>query len=77
MGVMKAIDKCVRGDTKGLNALGKRHVKRGVEKAHYDVVGQAILKTLKSVFAKDWPIYEDAWKAFFAAIASEMQRDNY
>ena len=74
---MKAIDKCVRGDTKGLNALGKRHVKRGVEKAHYNVVGQAILETLGAVFAKDWPLYEDAWKAFFAAIASEMQRDNY
>ena len=77
IGVMKAVNKCVIGDIKGLNGLGKRHVKRGVIKDHYEVVGQAILNTLKSVFDQDWPKYEEAWIAMFTALAKEMQRENY
>ena len=45
--MMKAIDKAVQGDSRDLNELGKRHVNRGVAVAHYDVVGQAVLKTLE------------------------------
>ena len=50
IGVLKAVGKCVNGDVKGLNGLGKRHVNRGVIKDHYQIVGQAILNTLESVF---------------------------
>ena len=77
VGVLKAVGKVVAGDTKGLNALGKRHIKRGVIKDHYEIVGQAILNTLESVFKQDWPQYKDAWVALYTALAKEMQRDNY
>ena len=34
--------------------LGKRHVKYGVQPAHYDVVGQALLATLESGLGAEW-----------------------
>lgn len=74
VGVIKALDKCVNSDIKSLNSLGKRHVKKGIKAEHYVIVGDAILQTLESVFAKEWSTMADEWTRFIGAMAEEMQR---
>ena len=77
-GVMRAMDKAVQGDSKDLNDLGKRHVNRGVAIAHYDIVGQSVLKTLEQALGDEmWEDVGPIWIRFFGVLAQEMQRDNY
>ena len=57
-GVIKAVDgamsKLGTDQKSTLNALGGRHVKRGVVPAHYAVVGQALIKTLETGLGEDF-----------------------
>ena len=46
-----------------LENLGARHLGYGVQEAHYDVVGEALLKTLESALGDEWtPAVREAWK---------------
>ena len=60
--VMKYIDKFIKelgkdqneNDFNSLNKLGKRHVGRGVKIPHFEVVGQALIKTLSDCLGPDF-----------------------
>ena len=72
-GVMRAMNKAVLGDSKDLNAMGKRHVNRGVAIAHYDIVGQSVLKTLEQALGDElWEEVGPVWLRFFGELAKEM-----
>jgi hemoglobin-like flavoprotein len=54
--------------------MGRRHVDYGVEPAHYDVVGQALLDTLAKGLGDDFtPAVKDAWAETYDLIASTMK----
>ncbi|WP_420125941.1 globin family protein [Longimicrobium sp.] len=58
-----------------LEALGRRHVGYGVQDAHYETVGQALLWTLEQgLGAAFTPEVRDAWAETYALVTSVMQR---
>jgi len=61
-----------------LQGLGKRHVKYGVKPPHYDVVGQAVLKTLEAGLQADFTAEtRAAWTKVWGIVATTMIGDNY
>lgn len=57
-----------------LEDLGRRHVGYGVEAAHYDAVGAALLHTLARGLGDGWnPELERAWTRTYALVATTMQ----
>lgn len=56
-----------------VQAMGRRHVKYGVQDRHYASVGQALLETLQEGFgpAFDMPMRE-AWTAAYGKLAGAM-----
>lgn len=58
-----------------LESLGRRHAGYGVEDAHYDTVGQALLWTLRQGLGAGFtPAVRDAWAETYGLVASVMQR---
>jgi hemoglobin-like flavoprotein len=56
-----------------LHALGARHVGYGVQPAHYDTVGQALLATLAEALGEAFtPAHQEAWAALFGIVKREM-----
>lgn len=56
-----------------LNTLGERHVSYGTEDAHYPVVGQALIMTLKAALGPAFtPEVEAAWLAVYGVIQTQM-----
>ncbi len=54
-------------------AMAHRHVQYGVRPAHYKLVGNALLWTLKQGLGKDWtPEVHTAWTTCYTAIADTM-----
>lgn len=54
--------------------LGRRHAMYGVEDAHYDTVGAALLWTLeKGLGAAFTPEVKDAWAAVYGLLAGTMK----
>lgn len=54
--------------------LGRRHGDYGVEAAHYDAVGAALLATLAEALGDGFtPPVRDAWAAAYALLAGVMQ----
>jgi hemoglobin-like flavoprotein len=50
--------------------LGRRHMGYGVEKAHYDTVGEALLWTLEAALGDEFtPELRDAWAAVYGVLA--------
>jgi hemoglobin-like flavoprotein len=61
--------------TPALEALGRRHVGYGVQDAHYETVGQALLWTLEhGLGAAFTPQVRDAWVETYQLVTSVMQR---
>jgi len=61
-----------------LRALGERHAQYGVVPAHYDVVGRALLKTLRLGLGEGFtPKVEVAWTKVFRVVSSAMIADLY
>lgn len=57
-----------------LHALGKRHAGYGVEAAHYDTVGAALLDTLAEALGSAFtPDTRDAWAAMYAYVGTTMR----
>jgi hemoglobin-like flavoprotein len=56
-----------------LNALGATHARKGVQPAHYDAVGAALLKTLETGLG---PAFTEAtraaWATAYSAVAGAM-----
>ena len=58
-----------------LEGLGRRHVQWGVQDEHYDVVGEALLRTLEQGLGPDWsPAVKQAWTAAYGALAGAMKQ---
>lgn len=61
-----------------LQALGKKHVGYGVLPPHYDVVGKAVLMTLKAGLKDDFTAeHEAAWGKVYGIVATTMIGDHY
>ncbi|NJM09227.1 hemin receptor [Candidatus Gracilibacteria bacterium] len=61
--------------TPALEALARRHVAYGVEPAHYDLVGAALLWTLAQGLGDDYtPQVAAAWAALYDTLAAVMLR---
>lgn len=58
-----------------LASLGRRHQGYGVSDRHYDLVGEALLATLRQELEASWsaPLH-DAWAEAYTLIASIMKR---
>ncbi|MBV7430611.1 hemin receptor [Acidovorax sp. sif1233] len=57
-----------------LRALGQRHTGYGVQAAHYDTVGAALLETLSDALGGAFtPATREAWGAMYAHVARTMQ----
>ena len=57
-----------------VQALGRDHVGYGVQPAHYDTVGEALLWTLRTGLEEQFTTEdEEAWAAAYAMIADAMQ----
>mmetsp|Transcript_32874 Transcript_32874/g.49604 ORF Transcript_32874/g.49604 Transcript_32874/m.49604 type:complete len:328 (-) Transcript_32874:31-1014(-) len=61
--------------TSVLKGLGERHTKYGVVKAHYPVVGQALIDTLRKALGEDGFTNEvrKAWEGLYGIISETMQ----
>ena len=58
-----------------LEKLGARHLGYGVQEAHYDVVGEALLKTLESALGDEWtPAVREAWTQTYGVVKTTMIR---
>jgi hemoglobin-like flavoprotein len=56
-----------------LRELGSRHLRYGVNPAHYESVGAALLATLEKGLGKDFtPPVREAWVVCYSSIAREM-----
>lgn len=54
--------------------LGRRHVKYGVQPAHYDTVGAALLWTLEKGLGDDFtPEVKTAWATVYGILAQTMK----
>lgn len=58
-----------------LSRLGQRHQQYGVTDRNYDILGDALLGTLRTTTGADWnPELQDAWLEAYTLIASIMKR---
>ena len=80
--VMKYVDKVLLNfgkpqdpnDEGSLCKLGSRHVLRGVQIPHYEVVGQALVATLSDGLGKDFtPELKQNWIQVYGLLCSGMQ----
>mmetsp|Transcript_50738 Transcript_50738/g.162372 ORF Transcript_50738/g.162372 Transcript_50738/m.162372 type:complete len:793 (-) Transcript_50738:31-2409(-) len=61
-----------------LRQLGERHVAYGVKEAHYQVLGQAVLRTLRAGLGEAFTGHvEAAWTIVFGFVAGTMIGDSY
>jgi len=61
-----------------LAALGTKHVEYGVIPAHYEVVGEALIATLKDALGEAFtPEVKAAWVAVYGIVKTTMIGDNY
>ena len=61
-----------------LQNLGGDHVPRGVQKEHYPVVMNAVIKTLKDNLGSDFtPAVKKSWKLVLNVVQETMIGDNY
>ena len=57
-----------------VQALGRRHAAYQVEDQHYEIVGAALLWTLRQGLGEGFTAdVEDAWKAAYAVLSATMQ----
>jgi hemoglobin-like flavoprotein len=57
-----------------VQSLGRRHVGYGVQPAHYQIVGQALLDTLATALGDQYTVdVADAWTAAYSLLAGVMQ----
>jgi hemoglobin-like flavoprotein len=80
-GVLKGVEQALldfAGFKATLNAIGAKHVPRGVQIPHFAIVKQALVKTLQDALGDNLtPELTGYWATCFDMIAAEMQRDNW
>ena len=56
-------------------AMARRHIQYGVRPAHYKLVGNALLWTLRQGLGQDWTLeLEQAWTKCYSNLADTMMR---
>jgi hemoglobin-like flavoprotein len=56
-----------------LREMGARHVAYGAQPAHYPVVGEVLIASMREVAGAAWrPEYERAWEAAYGVVAGVM-----
>mmetsp|Transcript_1027 Transcript_1027/g.3050 ORF Transcript_1027/g.3050 Transcript_1027/m.3050 type:complete len:195 (-) Transcript_1027:104-688(-) len=61
-----------------LTALGARHVNYGVLPEHYDIVGEALVRTLGDALGESFtPDVKGAWVAVWTIVRNAMVSDHY
>lgn len=61
-----------------LQDLGRRHVQYGVKAPHYDIVGKALINTLKAGLGVAFTCsVEESWTKVYSLLADTMKGDNY
>lgn len=61
--------------TEDIAAMARRHVHYGVRPAHYKLVGNALLWTLRQGLGQDWTLdVEQAWTKCYSNLADTMMR---
>ena len=56
-----------------LREMGARHVAYGAQPAHYAVVGEVLIASMREVAGAAWqPEYERAWEAAYGVVAGVM-----
>ena len=61
-----------------MQKLGKRHVKRGVQIPHYEVVGQALIATLSDGLGAEFTDdLKASWVQLYGVIVDTMTKGNY
>jgi hemoglobin-like flavoprotein len=56
-------------------AMARRHIQYGVRPAHYKLVGNALLWTLRQGLGQDWTLeVEQAWTKCYSNLADTMMR---
>ena len=74
VGLLKKLDKLIPV----LVDLGKKHVNYGVEPAHYEVVGEALLATLSDALGDGYTTeVHEAWAAVWDIVKTTMIGKNY
>ena len=74
VGLLKKLDKLIPI----LVDLGKTHVNYGVEPAHYEVVGEALLATLSDALGDGYTTeVHEAWAAVWDIVKTTMIGKNY
>ncbi|MGA2550648.1 MAG: globin family protein [Burkholderiaceae bacterium] len=59
-------------------ALAKRHLAYGVQAAHYDTVGQALIDTLQAALKENFDeSTRDSWVKTYGVLASVMKQSAY
>ncbi len=59
--------------TNYLKSMGARHLDYGTEEAHYDAVGNTLLKTFRTLFGENWnDELENCWADAYNVIAGIM-----
>jgi len=78
---MRAVEKAVNdfsGSTESMRSRGARHVKRGILKEHYDVVGQAMIKTLETGLGDAMTDeLRECWIKVYGMVKDTMISNNY
>jgi nitric oxide dioxygenase len=59
--------------TEDIIAMARRHAGYGVKPEHYEMVGDALIWTLKQGFGRDWsPPMEEAWLNCYRTLSDTM-----
>jgi nitric oxide dioxygenase len=58
-----------------LEALARRHLRYGVQRDHYDIVGEALIMSLKALQSTEPQI--EIWKKVYGALADHMKSTAY
>ena len=79
--LMQTLDTLVQGLDRlddlvpAIEDLGRRHLRYGVQDAHYESVGAALLWTLEQGLGEHWTDEaQDAWTAVYTLTAGVMQK---
>lgn len=61
-----------------LQEMGKRHAGYGVKPRHYEVLGEALINTLKIALNDAWgPVTEGAWRKVYDRVSTMMTSEAY